>query len=191
MSRRLAASLSLLTALALLLAACGDDGGDDQASTSTEATETTEDTSEPAETTTTAADDDAADGNDLAQAVLDAEDFCDLWINGGGEDGSVFDVSGIDPASDPEGIADAMSVADAFMVRGAELAPDEIKGDFTLVADVFSGLIDLVEGYDYDVEALQSAAETDPELQAQMAALDSPELDTAADNVEAYTDANC
>lgn len=194
MSRRFAAPIALLCTLVLLLAACGDDGGDDAADETT----TTVDASDGDETTTTEGEDEETtttegggegDLSDAAAVLLAADDFCELWVTA--EDSSAMALPDLDDEASEENLADSVALVRAFLVRGAQLAPDEISADYALVAESTSGLLDLLEQYEFDFIAMAAAAEGDPELQARFEAMDSAEIEAAIASVEGWVETNC
>lgn len=208
MSRRFAAPIALLCTLVLFLAACGDDSGDDAADDTTTSAADAEDTSttdgDEATDDTDATDaddsDDADDADDTdddtpanpsaeAAAILATDDFCDLWTTAEGSPTMALD--DIDPEGGLESMQESMAVMRAFLTRGAELVPDEISADYLLVAGHTNELIDVLEQYEWDFLAMAAAAETDPELQAKVAAMEDPQVDASAVAVEDWVDQNC
>jgi hypothetical protein len=193
MSRRTALPLALLLSLGLLLAACGgDDGGDDsaEASTTTEADEQAT-TSTADETTTTAAPtegggDTAAGGLPTLEEIEALDDFCAVWTTGE----SLNELENISEAS-PEEIQTTSQALNALLVQGIATAPDEIRGDFTAMAESIQGFYAILADYEFDPVALSQAAANDPELGAQMEAIFSAEFEQQNANVDAWVEANC
>ncbi|HSL59559.1 MAG TPA: hypothetical protein VK866_17055 [Acidimicrobiales bacterium] len=191
--------LALVFAAALLLAACGDDdGGDDAADApaTTAASDESADTTEADTTDTTEADTTETteagggggelDGFDFGQF----DDICQL-ANAGEEVGATaFD--DIDPTiSAPEDLESVFVAADGFLARAAQIAPGDIQPDFQIVSEAFGGLIGVLAEFDFDFFALALEAESNPELIAQLEALDDPRLEEASNNIDAYLQNEC
>lgn len=103
------------------------------------------------------------------------EDFCE---DGKAlADGSAFnDVDSSDPEAAKSAFADLVD-----QVKDID-APDDIKGDWDTLVTAFEGLND----------GFQDADADDPEaLNAVFEDFNTPEVQTASDNVSAYTDENC
>jgi hypothetical protein len=200
MTSRTLRLLAALMASMLLLAACGGDDGDDDATTTTEAEadETTTTEAEADETTTTEATDDTTEdttegtteegaGSFDLEALAEVDDFCDLDDLGDSMDDTLF--SG-EPSS-PEAMEQAYQAMGAFFVRANQLAPDEIADDFAILSNGMSELMAVLADYEWDFAAMSMAAMEDPELEARLSALDTPEFDAASENIDAWITANC
>jgi hypothetical protein len=170
--------LVLLACIALIAVACGGDD-DDAAGTATD--DTTSDDS---------TDDEDESDDDGGEAPIDGEaffGFCDGDFSPGAFGAGAL--TSIDPTNpDMEASMQAMV---AQFDELADAAPDEIKADFEVLADVFHEYDEILAEIDYNFLALAS----DPEAQAKFSelesAFDSDELDAASDNIEAWTEENC
>jgi cell fate (sporulation/competence/biofilm development) regulator YlbF (YheA/YmcA/DUF963 family) len=156
----------LIAALALVAAGCG---GDDSSDASGEATETVvaTDTSSDDSTETT---DDSATGNLSGQCAELAGISSKLAqsLSGGTAD-----------------LDEAAEVLDEL----ADQVPDEIKDDYQIVAENFAKIAEALEGVDLtsgtpDAEALAKLRELGQTL-------DSPEVQQATANLEAWARENC
>lgn len=119
---------------------------------------------------------------------------------GGGDDAAAFcdaaeALSGLDPTADVDldsedpgaAMAEAFSEFTDGIAALQESAPSEIEADLELIGDGMTTLSDALEEADGDFMALAF----DPELAAQLEALDGPEFDQAATNIENYVSEEC
>ncbi|MEM9132929.1 MAG: hypothetical protein AAF962_18705 [Actinomycetota bacterium] len=118
----------------------------------------------------------------------------------GGDDAAAFcdaarELSGLDPTADVDFNAEdpgaAMAAAFGEFSNGLstleESAPSEIEGDLQLLISGVDTLSEALEAADGDLIALA----TDPEMAEQLEALDGPEFEAAANNVETYVRDEC
>ena len=167
-------TIALVCVLALVLAlagaACGGDDEETAGDTDTVTLETTTD-----ETTTEETDTDETVGDSLAsedcQELIDASASLSQAFGSAGADSDLDDVS-------------------TFFDEFAEEAPDEIRGDFQVLADAYEAYaeaiadIDLQSGQTPDPEALQ-------QLQAALTSIDQEEVTAASERISAWANDNC
>lgn len=119
---------------------------------------------------------------------------------GGGDDTAAFcaaaeEISGLDPTADVDINADdpGAAMAAAFgefsdgLSKLEDSAPSDLKADIQLLNDGIATLSEALEAVDGDLFALAA----DPEMAARIEALDSPEFEEAADNVETTVRDEC
>lgn len=170
--RRLA--VLLLAALALLAAGCG---GDDENEASDE-TETT-----IVETT----DDDATETDDDATETDDATEDDDDAL--GGECAEFAGLSARLSQALSGSSSDLGSASEVFDEL-ADQVPAEIQDDYEVLADNFRELADALEGV--DLSAGETPSQEDlARIQEITQSLDTPEVQEAAGNIEAWATENC
>jgi hypothetical protein len=168
----------MVGALSLTFTACGDDDGPGALGTG--------------------GDDKSADdaGGASGDAADDAGDDVDLPTDEELED--LEDITGIDKACFGAiyvslGFFGAFSddatakEAEQYFAEARQDLPDDIVDDFDVVADAYKKAGDALAEYDYDF----TKAAADPDAQAALDELDSPEFQAASDNVTKWFDENC
>jgi hypothetical protein len=168
-ARRLA--VLLLAALALLAAGCGGDdsdssaSGDDAAAVETEATDATDDS---------ATEDDGTSDDDSAALEGECANFAGLSAK---LSSALAGTNGVDSAAE---------VFDEI----ADQVPEEIRDDYEVLVDNFRELADALKGID-----ISSGGTPSPEalakLQELSGKLDTPEVQQATENIEAWARENC
>ena len=166
-ARRLA--VLLLVALALLAAGCGGDDSDSSASSDDAAAVETE-----AATDDSATEDDGTSDDDSAALEGECANFAGL---------SAKLSSAL---AGTNGVASAAEVFDEI----ADQVPEEIRDDYEVLVDNFRELADALKGID-----LSSGGTPSPEalakLQELSGKLDTPEVQQATENIEAWARENC
>jgi hypothetical protein len=166
-SRSLLAVFAVGT-LSLSLTACGgDDGGLDGNASA-------EDIAEAIEENTGG----QVSADDIEDEVADAIE----GVNGACA-GAAFLAGGLFTAFTG---AEGLDQVRAYFDTALDDAPDEIKGDLTVLRETYEELGTLVEEH-----GGLAAAMSDPEVQAEFEELDTPEVEQASDNVEAWISENC
>ncbi len=170
--------LSLIATGSLLFAACG---GDDTSAD------------------TAGADTTAADGSaDATTAAPDDTSASDISI----DEGKLGDIVGDDCAQvaavmasvygSAAGVAgDSTKELEAALDSMKSKVPDDLKDDLAVVSEAWSGYLAVLAKYGNDMTKLITAAASDPELQAQMAKMSTPEVEAASDNLSKYFDETC
>jgi hypothetical protein len=168
-ARRLAALL--LAAFALLAAGCGGDDSDSSASG---------DDAAVVETEATTADDDMTteDGGTADDGAASLEGECANFAGLSAKLSSAF--------AGTNGIDSAAAVFDEI----ADQVPDEIRDDYEVLADNFRELADALKGIDFAAGETPSP-EALAELQELSSKLDTPEVQQATENIEAWARENC
>ena len=168
------ALLALLGAIALLAAGCGG-GSDESSATTTETTvETTVDTDTEATDTSTETTDASnanpfASGDCLELAGIGAKFAEALGASGGTQD---------------------LEATSKFLDELVSKAPDEIKDDLATLAAAWTEIADALKGVDLSGGTAPSA-DTIKKLQEIGTKFDTPELQQASKNLDAWTKENC
>ena len=137
-------------------------------------------------------DDKNASADDVAKAVEEA-------TNGSVSADEVKDaLSGLDDVCSGAAIVAAgMATAltggegtdqmDEYFDQALKDAPDEIKDDLTTVSEAFQKMGELIKDNGGDI----TKAMSDPDVQAEFEALDTPELEAASDRLDTWFTENC
>lgn len=195
--------LAALLATVLVLGACSDDGGSDDETATTAEPTTTEGDDEA--TTTTEADDDATTTTEADEtsdegeeasggsidigALAEIDDFC--LLNEESEDFEAADAIFGGDVDGPEDMEEAFLFMQAFFARIVEIAPDEIREDVVTVAGGVDEWMGLLADYEFDFAAMGAAAASDPDVAAQMEAINSEDFVTASENIDSWLETNC
>jgi hypothetical protein len=153
-------------AATLTLAACGSDSSAEDAQVSVDST------AGPSDSVATEFSGD------------DSEDFCAMAREFDENDPTADLFTSEDPAALEADWAEASGLITGL----AASSPDEIRADFTVLSDSFTAIGDLYAKYEWDVEKLVAASETDPEI---IALSDTAETDAASVRVDAYMQEVC
>ncbi|MEX2619508.1 MAG: hypothetical protein WD250_04745 [Egibacteraceae bacterium] len=123
------------------------------------------------------------DGGD-DPGVLTAED-CQRYVGAFQQAGAVNDPSHAEAVGQVAGILD----------DGADRVPDEISDDFRVMAGAYQGFADALQDMNTDFADLGSLSELDPEdltaLDAANRALNTPQVQDAAANIDAFLTEHC
>ncbi len=169
----------LLTAVVLVFGACG---GDDDAADGGAPDDTV------AATTTAPSDDGSAGG--------DEGDAGDLALGFGGECQEALAamgaaVSGVGGAFSGQVNEDLLQSAEELKAM-ADAAPDEIRGDLQVIAEVISGFYQSVSDAGIDLGSGETPSPEQIEQLAELSAqFDQEAYQTATDNVTEWFEANC
>lgn len=163
--------LAAVLAAMLLLSACGDDGSSDQSGDGQSTTEQESDGT-------------TGDGGDLAAAFTgDCSDAVNAFTEA---------VTSVGAAFVPGQEAD-LSDAATYLDEVADAAPDEISGDFQILADAFAEFAQALE--DAGIDFSDPATFQDPEAIAALEqvddAFDDAAVSEASDNIDAWFQDNC
>jgi hypothetical protein len=176
-----------LGVLAFAAAGCGGDDSSSEAAADTqvEETATVDTTAEDTMTEDTTAEDTTAVDTTESTDTSGDIDLGDL-------SGDCLQFAGVGAK-----IAQAMSGANADISKTADLfdelvasAPDEIKGDFQVIAEGVTALAAAMKGIDFKAGATPSADQL-AKMQTALASVDSAKLQTASQHIEAWSKEHC
>jgi hypothetical protein len=190
----------VLLPLLIFLVACGGDDDDGGSSTSSDQPSAS-DSSAPS-ASDDQADDDADDADDSADSDSDGDSDGDadaatvlancpeLVSMFGAFSAGAF----VNPGAGGNLTDDLETVAQVFQ-NAADNAPSEIKADMQVLANAFTGFYTALDdlGVDFSNPATFAtlSAEEQAEFQSAIEALDTPELQQASDNLDAWFSENC
>lgn len=180
-SRLRVSGMILFLALAVLAAACGgDDSSGEDDTTTTAGQETTTTTAPPTTTTaptttTTVAAEPVAGGDSNSPWCREAR----AAQEGGNQNPLDLDVFALtNPASAEQELTEFLTGVEMF----EDLAPPEIEADVAIVAGAFRTFYETAEAAEFNLIAIS---------EEDIAAFDNPALETAANNIDAYTTEVC
>lgn len=171
MPRRLV--ITIAVSLALVLGACGDDGGSGDA-----------ETAQTSESADASADGDVSPDDVSAFFSGDCRDAIAAFQSALASVGGAFT-----PGGDTAGAEQTA----ALLSEIADEAPDEVADDFVVLADAYAEFARALADAGVDFE--DPSTFQDPDALAALSsvgeAFDDAEVTEAADNIEAWFDANC
>lgn len=105
-------------------------------------------------------------------------------------------IAAINPAFGGGGTStDGVQFTADFFQEFADRAPSEIRDDMQVFADAYEGFYSAIEALDFDFFDPTAVADMDAadmaQLNAAIGSMDTPEVDQALDNIEAFFDREC
>jgi hypothetical protein len=128
--------------------------------------------------TENASDSDAATTTEAAASGGgDAKDFCGL-------SSKYENLQNFDPSADAATVRETLEATRDALDESVDAAPGEIKADVKIVTDAYGPFIESLAKVNFDFTKVDAA---DPSL----AKVSTPEVQAAAERVDAWVDANC